>query len=84
MAKGEIAPSNVMGTMNRISTAMKDPAMMPTLNASNALAADLRTGPATYGTSATVKAPHARMRYMAPGVGLLSAHLPPRKYPSVR
>ena len=70
--------------MNKINTATNDAPRIPTCNESNAVAAARRTGLAMYGTSPSVNAPYARMRYIAAGVGFASAHLPPRKYPNVR
>jgi predicted membrane-bound spermidine synthase len=64
---------------NRMMTAANAPPKTANWNPSKAVAAARRTGCAVYGTMPSVNAPHARIRYMAKYVGVLSAQRPPRK-----
>ena len=79
MANGEIMPINVTGMVNRTSTPMNAPAMMPICRLSTALAAALSTGPAAYGTTPSVKAAQAKIPYIVLECGDRSAQRPPRK-----
>ncbi len=76
IAKGEIVPNRVTGMVNRISTAINEPANTPTWSWSKASRqAEHRPGCQWY-QPGTLNAPQARILYKS-GYGERSAHHPP-------
>ncbi len=67
MAKGEIVPSRVTGSMKSTSTAVNEPNKMPRVSVSKASAATRSTGRAISGTNPAQKAPQAITRYIVRG-----------------
>jgi hypothetical protein len=63
MAKGEIVPSKVTGTINRTNTAVNEPNKMPTCSWSKASAAIRNTGRETKGTNPALKPAQASTPY---------------------